>query len=196
MAENIHLACRGWQHPLWQGSFYPDDLPADWQLSYYSNEFDAVIIPDDYWSADTLQQELDWCEQVPPGFRFYAEWPATLDAVEVPQFCSQLEAMANNLVGVLFTEDAAMLALQQRLPNLPCFGAQHIWLPDSLAAQPSAAPLAVLARPWRDLRELRRWLEAFAPKHGVARQALLCTMPHPDSEQLQQARTLLHLMGL
>jgi hypothetical protein len=198
LAENIHLACRGWQHAHWLGSFYPDDLPIDWQLSYYSNAFDSVVIPGDYWSADILEQAYDWCDQVPVDFRFYVEWPAALEAAAVPQFCSQLEAMADNLAGLLVNAapgSTALLALQQRLPTLQVYGAQDFWLPDSVA-QPSDAPLAVLARPWRDLRELRYWLEAFAPKHAAARQALLCTMPQPDSAQLQQARTLLDIMGL
>ena len=33
-----------WQHAQWLGQYYPQDLPTDWQLDFYANEFDAILI--------------------------------------------------------------------------------------------------------------------------------------------------------
>ncbi len=40
----FHVLAVGWDHPAWQGSFYPDDLPADWRLTYYANEVPGVLL--------------------------------------------------------------------------------------------------------------------------------------------------------
>ena len=45
--KNITVGSYGWRHPHWRGSFYPEDLPEDWQLSYYSNEFSVVMVTDE-----------------------------------------------------------------------------------------------------------------------------------------------------
>ena len=57
----LFVGARDWDHPDWQGTYFPEDLPADWRLSYYANEFSTVLVdvarvlgpdgPD--WEADT-----------------------------------------------------------------------------------------------------------------------------------------------
>jgi len=72
---NLSVGAWGWKHPEWEKDvFYPDDLPADWQLSYYSNEFDVVVVPASYWTADGYGEE-DWLDDVEDDFVFYIEWP-------------------------------------------------------------------------------------------------------------------------
>jgi uncharacterized protein YecE (DUF72 family) len=48
-ARAIHLGVRGWDHDSWRGRFYPDDLPEDWRLAYYANEFSCVWLDFDAW---------------------------------------------------------------------------------------------------------------------------------------------------
>lgn len=72
---NLSVGAWGWKHPEWEKDvFYPDDLPADWQLSYYSNEFDVVVVPAAYWFAEGYGDE-DWLDDVADDFAFYIEWP-------------------------------------------------------------------------------------------------------------------------
>ncbi len=67
------VAARGWRHRAWVDNFYPEGLPADWQLSYYSNEFRAVVVPADYWpTVDALEVER-WQEDTDEAFRFFLE---------------------------------------------------------------------------------------------------------------------------
>jgi len=70
---DITVAARGWSYPAWSESFYPDDLPEDWHLAYYSNEFRAVMVPAaEFANVDPLEVER-WVEDVVEGFEFYLE---------------------------------------------------------------------------------------------------------------------------
>lgn len=69
----IQLAAWGWQHPAWQGSYYPADLPEEWRLGYYSNEFRAVVVPARQWQAASSAQIQEWYDETHEGFHFYLE---------------------------------------------------------------------------------------------------------------------------
>ncbi len=68
--KSIVVGACDWDHPQWQNNFYPHDLPADWRLSYYANEFLAVLVPQEKWQAENVDFE-QWAEDAPQGFRFY-----------------------------------------------------------------------------------------------------------------------------
>ncbi|MDH5778448.1 MAG: hypothetical protein OEZ33_09565, partial [Gammaproteobacteria bacterium] len=48
----IAMGAYGWQYPAWSDDFYPEDLPEEWQLGFYGNEFPVVMFPADYWQQD------------------------------------------------------------------------------------------------------------------------------------------------
>jgi len=68
--KTVRVGVCDWDQPHWLGSFYPEDLPEDWRLSYYANEFSAVLVPETKWRAENVDFE-QWAEDVPEGFRFY-----------------------------------------------------------------------------------------------------------------------------
>ena len=68
--NTIRVGTCGWDQLHWQGSFFPDDLPDDWRLSYYANEFSTVLVPEDEWQAEDVDFE-QWADDVPDGFKFY-----------------------------------------------------------------------------------------------------------------------------
>ncbi len=70
---NFFVAARGWRHPAWVENFYPEGLPADWQLSYYSNEFRAVVVPADEWASVDALDIVRWQEDTDEAFRFFLE---------------------------------------------------------------------------------------------------------------------------
>jgi uncharacterized protein YecE (DUF72 family) len=72
----MYLGARGWQHRGWCGSFYPDDLPQDWELAYYSNEYNAVLVPPALWQQADIATLNSWREEVVDDFRFYLELSA------------------------------------------------------------------------------------------------------------------------
>ena len=66
----IRVGACGWDQSHWQGTFFPDDLPDDWRLTYYANEFSAVLVPENEWCAAGVDFE-QWADDVPDDFKFY-----------------------------------------------------------------------------------------------------------------------------
>ena len=62
-----------WVHPAWFGSFYPDDLPDDWLLSYYNTQFQAVYLPFSVWQAASGATWAQWLRDTRPDFVFILE---------------------------------------------------------------------------------------------------------------------------
>lgn len=71
----LSLAAHGWEHQSWVGAFYPADLPDEWRLAYFANEFHAVVIPAGRLDAVAAADVDVWRGEVPPGFRFLVELP-------------------------------------------------------------------------------------------------------------------------
>jgi hypothetical protein len=76
MSSEYHavlLGAVGWLHPSWQGVLYPEDLPEDWQLTYYNTQFRCVFLPHTAWSQATEALLAQWVQDSHPGFRFVLE---------------------------------------------------------------------------------------------------------------------------
>ena len=41
----------GWERRHWEGAFYPEDLPPEWRLGYYSQVFDCVYLSYAEWAG-------------------------------------------------------------------------------------------------------------------------------------------------
>jgi hypothetical protein len=103
----LSFGASGWDHDAWASAFYPDDLPGDWRLAYYANEFRAVLLPAKDWSAAGPDLFSAWREDVHEGFRFYLEVPGSvLTAGPSPQasleaLLARAEVLGNDVVLVL-----------------------------------------------------------------------------------------------
>jgi uncharacterized protein YecE (DUF72 family) len=60
----------GFSYKEWKGSFYPEDLPAEEMLSFYSGRLPAVEINNTFYRMPKPALLESWAEQVPPEFRF------------------------------------------------------------------------------------------------------------------------------
>lgn len=69
------VTARGWWDLADRATFYPDDLPEDWQLTYFANCFRTTLLPSSVWSLSDASQVAQWRNEVPAGFRFVAEQP-------------------------------------------------------------------------------------------------------------------------
>lgn len=69
MAE-VLIGSASWEEDEWQASFYPEDLPPEWRMAYYANEFSTTVINcHDYADSarlDLLSEMLEDCHE---GFR-------------------------------------------------------------------------------------------------------------------------------
>lgn len=76
--QNYHyclLGAIGWDHPAWVGPFYPEDLPLEWRLNFYSTNFDCVYLPYATWSAAAPETLAEWAHATLEQFRFLLEAP-------------------------------------------------------------------------------------------------------------------------
>ncbi len=67
--DNLTIGAESWLHKSWQGSFYPEDLPEDWQLEFYSNQFYCVLVPEVEWMAWT-EHFLEEMQEALEGEKF------------------------------------------------------------------------------------------------------------------------------
>ncbi len=85
---SIRLGAFGLEHADLLNNFYPEDLPEDWRLGFYANEFNALLVPESVWRDESLDLE-DWLD-VPEAFCFYFECNEGTDKSRLDKFESLL----------------------------------------------------------------------------------------------------------
>jgi len=172
MARFGYVAARDWDHAAWSGGFYPEDLPAEWRLTFYANEFPAVIVPAAAWGEDPAQQARQWVADTPEGFGFLVEGdlPAGVE-----------EALAERLV-------AAIGPGEGELPRLA-------WPEPGEVTTAGGIALTRLAAGDATPPALRVAWEALSGSGAVAG-FLVIEGAAEVPEALERARTVAELMGL
>lgn len=169
----ISVAALGWLGSEWD-SFYPEDLPPEWRLDYYANEFFAVVVPHAEWSVLSDETLLGWQGAVPEAFRFYWELPpAQLAAAQRLQRLRANREFADHWGGVV--ELAPTTPAQQQAP----------------AEATAAIALLRLAQPLA-LRPPRQAMEAAMQSGGSG---LLLVVEAGAATSLRPARDLALLLG-
>lgn len=122
----LTIGGRGWEHEGWNGLFYPADLPSEWRLAYFANEFRAVLVPSEVWARCTRAQLVQWRADVRNDFRFFIELacdPACMEGLV--QVCTRLPDkldVLGDLVGGLvlrLIQPPTGQALREVLQRLP-----------------------------------------------------------------------------
>lgn len=147
----LDIVTRGWELPGWAVSFYPKDLPRDWSLTFFANEFPAVLVPAHLWMGAGRAKMEAWAGDTHPGFRFYLELPAR------PAEARLLETVKARLGGKLVGLVGNGKPPPGPLP--PCFRWQS-GIPNSCRGASAIAWTA--PRPHLDPPEARAWLESLA----------------------------------
>ena len=97
----LELAAYGWDGPVWS-IFYPEDLPQEWRLDYYSNEFTSLVVPADDWAGVSIDEAADWLAEAPEGFHFYWEIADADGASRLLELASQQGESDGQLAGWVF----------------------------------------------------------------------------------------------
>ena len=183
-AHGLQLGTRGWRHAHWQNTFYPDDLPEDWQLAYYANEFSTVLVPVEAWSqqADVAQ----WLDDVPEGFRFYMEAPQQQELY--PLFTMTCEMLQDKLEGVVANE-VIQLPITAPVYVTQETDAQNILFRE----QTNGSMLALLEEDYADLKVLRKWLQQVMAENEL--HGIFLSNKSVSVQQLRDVKTLVELLG-
>lgn len=117
---SLTLAAYSWSPADWPQTFYPDDLPQGWQVSYYANEFNYVLLPVSSWVSPAANAAF-WQAEAGEGFGFYLEMTAALlqSANWQPIQQAVEQHLAGQVAGLLVTDDAVAglpSAWQERFP--------------------------------------------------------------------------------
>jgi uncharacterized protein YecE (DUF72 family) len=213
LKPHIELGAYGWRHAHWLDTFYPADLPADWQLTYYSNAFNSVLVPADYWQAkETLDCE-SWLEAVHPGFQFFVECHGgMLDHIPLAELTEILKSLRPRLSGLVFLDEKQQLSaaeikrfnaliefLQVAVfgsPVLPGVRAKHIWRVED----PQTASFAWIENDLTDLRSARKIVDDFVSgpldqASAMSNATIIVDHPALQANDLSKFRSLIEIMG-
>lgn len=177
--DRLLLGLQGWPHPEWEGAYFPEDLPADWQFAYYANEAGCLLLPADDWLALSPLELTGWMEDSPSWFRFYLEWPSAASSTDVAERLRLFEGQ----VGAILNPGGRTALLK----NIPVWHVQDhgVWV-DSQGRE----RLICLRTDGRGLRELRDELARLP----ASVRALV--IDDPDPARLGELRTLCELLGI
>jgi hypothetical protein len=201
MKPRILFGSAGWDHADWQGPFYPDDLPVDWRLSYYANEFSVVLVPLSVWNTGDCS---GWHDDVPESFRFVLDishLPADEGALKRLKVC--VEGLGDRLAGVvswstLPNELAGQIESE--------YGSDLLMKPSSDAISPamdlgraSNSALVCLLLPdelGRDLVAFRAVMEPLLNAEGPCRAVMFFFSGEPPAiKVMKDAEVLCQLLG-
>src|SRR3990172_13027539 len=70
MPARLHVGTSGFSYPEWRGTFYPEDLPAEEMLKFYSRTFSTVELNNTFYRFPRIAQVEEWHKATPRGFRF------------------------------------------------------------------------------------------------------------------------------
>ena len=101
----LHLGTSGFAYKEWRGSFYPQDLPAEEMLRFYSTRLSSVEINNTFYRMPSAALLEKWGGEVPEGFDFVLKAPRRITHVkrlrEVGDDVRHLQQVASTLGGKL-----------------------------------------------------------------------------------------------
>ncbi len=224
LKQMINLGAYGWRHKHWLKSFYPEDLPADgeddWRLSYYSNEFNTVLIPADYWRTAQINNCEDWLDSVPSDFRFFVECHGSIfDSISPADLTEALKVLSPQLSALVFLDEDQPISeavkksfiqlsdslelevLGAALDSTTSAAAQKIWRSDNRLSSASDASqssgFAFLEDGLSDLRSARVTVERFVAQLNENEEEATIIVNHPQlfPADLSKLRAVLDIMG-
>ena len=72
----VRLGSLGWSYPAWRETFYPADMPEEWQLTYYNTQFNCVFLARADWQQASPDQMAQWNTDTHEQFVFLLEGEA------------------------------------------------------------------------------------------------------------------------
>ncbi len=226
MKQKIFVGAYGWRHRHWLNAFYPQELPVDgdedWRLSYYSNEFNTVLVPVGYWQpghgqASALVDCEHWLEQVHDEFQFFVECQSRMfEHISLSEFIASMKKLKPQLAGLVFLENkqAASNVGQDSFQALldavevEVFGASTVFGGDFSVKskvvwrqhEPQFSNFAYLENDLSDLKSARMMIDRFASSFEklepeITEATIIVDHAQLQASRLSEFRSLLEIMG-
>jgi hypothetical protein len=222
--KGLNIGAYGWKHEHWSGGFYPDDLPPDWQLTYYSNAFNCVLVPVEYWCEQNMPDCEEWLENVHDEFRFHIACDERLlECVPLEDLETSLNILKPVLASLVFlpagnhgSESAVgqFASLIEAL-GVDVFGAESMFdqamldQTSMIWQKPGDSPatrFACIDDDVSDMREARKIIEAFVQQlpagaevgesDDINEATLIVADPKLEAEALSKLRSVVEIIGL
>lgn len=178
MAEkqsDVLMGAYGWLHLGWQNNFYPNDLPQDWQLAYYANEFSMIVIREQEWAQ--IEDIAALREDCPADFRFVVELPTALNQDVLAVYIDRVQQLGEQCAGVIIPADQINNGTD---------------LPETIPYYMESEIIKV--QTGTSLKQLRVLLETALHASSRSPALLIAEGEPPDIELLRSAKIMLELL--
>lgn len=120
---DLRVGTSGWHYASWHGPFYPPEVKAKGELSYYATRFSATEINNSFYRVPTAKAVEAWRAGTPPGFlfawkmsRFVTHYKRLVDVEESLAFIfDRMSGLGNKFGPVLFQLPPQLQADRERL---------------------------------------------------------------------------------
>lgn len=103
--DNLIIGTQGWESETWLDFFYPENMPEDWRLDFYSNFFECVLVEESVWKAWTeeeLEELVELFEE--EVFWFFFEVSSVLTDQDVIQLEKMKWYLKDRATGIVLKE--------------------------------------------------------------------------------------------
>jgi len=200
LKQAINLGAYGWRQTHWSGTFYPEDLPMadddDWRLAYYSNEFNAVLVPADYWLGAQGADCEAWLDSVHAGFKFFVQCQAgMLDSFSLADLTAALKKLSPQLSALVFLGEEQSMSVSAKQPFIELAELLQVEVFDLAAGKPD---FLLLEDDLSDLRASRAAVEQFVEQtedNASGEATIIVDHAQLQAGDLSKFRSMLEIMG-
>ena len=183
----LDVAAYGWLDEAWAES-YPEDLPGEWRLDYYANEYRAVVVPRGHWVDSGDEDVMVWIGETHPAFEFFWEVGNEREARRLLDLYHEFVDVPSPGGWLLLPDSTLSRSVEQELSALA-----PVARCDAEASCSGVLALVDVSE-GVNLRQLRERLDQL--KAVGATMVLLVVMPSPvAADTLEQLQTLCQLYG-
>lgn len=189
---DVVVGSKGWLHDEWMLSFYPEDIPKEWCLGFYANEFNTLLVGWEDWhnAIETLKEGLD---DTADDFHLYLELPEAHQALPV-----DLSDIKERVTGLVCAEPEKWQAdadnLNIRLFQVLSENGEVFQRLESFPKVEAVEAILLNGANIDDLAMMRAQLE-LALKITGTRLDCIFVDEVPDMEAMQNTRMIAELMG-
>jgi len=206
LKKSINVGAYGWRHKHWLNTFYPDDIPdevqgEDWLLTYYSNEFDTVLVPAEYWRGKEKVDCASWLEDVHEDFLFFVEYhPSMFDCISVSDWVKNLNKLKPQLCGIVVLDEGSWVEnaqlshlLESSGMDIWGVGSNGIWRQD----KHQSSSFAYVEYELTNLRQARSLVDEYVDSCSDDKSQATIIVHHEQlqASDLAKFRSVLEIMG-